>query len=180
MLFIDGAYLDSLLKNKFGETRIDYEKLVKRLAEGTDLRRTYYYHCAVYQSNPPTPEEKERKARQDKFFNALNRLPRFQVKLGKLAFRGRDAEGRAIYVQKGVDIMLGVDMLQTAFTGAIERIILLGGDGDFVHAVKAVKERGILTVLWTGPEGTRDRELWEVCDERNIINDSLVEEVKRN
>lgn len=82
--------------------------------------RTYYYHCPPYQSNPPTEEERERLSSRQKFFSALSRLNRFQLRLGKLEKRGEDAKGKPIFVQKRVDIMLGVDMVQLASTSQIQ------------------------------------------------------------
>ena len=101
-LFIDGAYLDKLLQHEFNQARIDMNRLAAKLANDTDLLRTYYYHCPPYQSNPPTEEQKQRTSSRDRFFTALTRLSRFQVRLGKLAFRGTTAEGAPIfYPEKG-------------------------------------------------------------------------------
>lgn len=58
-IFIDGAYLDYTLRGEFGEARIAYEQLSARLALDIDILRTYYYNCLLYQSNPPTIEERE-------------------------------------------------------------------------------------------------------------------------
>ena len=110
-IFIDGAYLDHVLRNEFKDARIDYEALSKELAGDSDVLRTYYYHCPPYQGNPPTQDERDRYAAQRKFYTALERLPRFSVRLGRLAYRGDDAAGRPKFEQKRVDILLGVDMV---------------------------------------------------------------------
>ena len=83
-IFIDGAYLDFVLKDEFHDARIDYEALSKHLAGDGDILRTYYYHCPVYQGNPPTKTERERYATQRKFFAALENIPRYTVRLGRL------------------------------------------------------------------------------------------------
>lgn len=106
-LFIDGAYLDYVLKEEFRGARIDYRALSERLAGDSDILRTYYYHCPPYQGNPPTREERERYSTQRSFFNTLDRLPRYTVRLGRLAFRGVDEHGRPRFEQKRVDILLG-------------------------------------------------------------------------
>ena len=71
--------------------------------------------------------------------------------MGKLAKRGPDASGNPIFIQKRVDIMLGVDMVQMAATQQISRAILLAGDSDFLPAIEVVKQYGVLVILWHGP-----------------------------
>ena len=44
---------------------------------------------------------------------------RFEVRLGKLAYRGKDHEGNPIFQQKKVDCMVGVDMALLAGKGRI-------------------------------------------------------------
>lgn len=182
-IFIDGAYLDRLLEREFARARLDVGRLVQELAADSAILRSYYYDCPPYQSDPPTEDERLRTAAKDKYFTALSRLPRFEVRLGKLAFRGRTSEGKPIFQQKRVDIMLGVDMVQLAATRQIQRAILLAGDSDFVPAVEAVKPHGVLVMLWHGPrirgEATVHRELWESCDERFEIDKVLIEKVRR-
>ena len=92
-IFVDGAYLDYLLKEEFGTVRIDYRALSERMAGDSDILRTYYYHCPPYQGNPPTQDERERYSTQRKFFDTLDRLPRYMVRLGRLAYRGVDDRG---------------------------------------------------------------------------------------
>jgi len=184
-IFIDGAYLDKLLENEFGRAQIDYGRLADELAQGADILRTYYYHCPPYQSNPPTTDESQRTAARNRFFAALSRLPRFQVRQGKLAYRGKDQNGQPIFVQKRVDIMLGVDMVQLAATRQIAKAVLLAGDSDFVPAVEAVKQHGVLTVLWHGPiragrNSTVHQELWDACDERFPLTQGVVDACPRS
>jgi uncharacterized LabA/DUF88 family protein len=183
-IFIDGGYLKKLLEREFNGARIDMARLVVKFAADTDLLRSYYYDCPPYQSNPPTDEERSRVASRDRFFTALQRLSRFQVRLGKLAYRGVDSKGEPIFDQKRVDIMIGVDMVQLAATRQITRAVLLAGDSDFVPAVDAVKQHGVLVVLWHGPlrrgrNGTVHQELWDSCDERFEITPELIREVRR-
>ena len=43
-LFIDGAYLDYVLRAEFKGARIDYRALSEQLADDSDILRTYCYH----------------------------------------------------------------------------------------------------------------------------------------
>lgn len=44
-VFIDGAYLEFLLRQEFGAPKIDFELLVRQIAGTHELLRTYYYDC---------------------------------------------------------------------------------------------------------------------------------------
>ena len=115
-IFIDGGYVDALASSEFS-VWVDYGKFVKEVvgvvssktAGPLDLLRTYYYHCLPYQSSPPTDLEKKQFASKRRFFNALTRLGRFSVREGRLAFRGRDDQGKPIFQQKRTDLLLGLD-----------------------------------------------------------------------
>lgn len=178
-IFIDGAYLDHTLRGEFGEARIAYEQLSAQLAQGIDVLRTYYYNCLPYQSNPPTVDERDRFARAQSFCRALERLPRYEVRLGQLAYRGRRDDGQPIFVQKRVDIMLGVDLAILAGTRQITHAALLAGDSDFLPAVQAAKQQGVLVTLWHGKQSPPHDELWRECDERMLLTQSLVDSIKR-
>ena len=58
--FLDGGYLDKVLRFVHPTARIDFQKLVRLMADPDELLRAYYYHCLPYQSNPPTDEERAR------------------------------------------------------------------------------------------------------------------------
>ena len=176
-IFIDGAYLEFVLRDEFQEARIDHQTLSKCLAGDSDILRTYYYHCPAYQGNPPTKDESERYAAQRRFFTALENIPRYTVRLGRLAYRGLDQAGRPRYEQKRVDILLGVDMVQLAAKQAIQEAVLVSGDSDFIPAVLAAKQEGVLVRLFHGAKP--HNELWKECDERNRITQALINAVRR-
>ncbi len=176
-IFIEGAYLDFVLKHEFQGVRIGYEVLSKHLAGDSDILRTYYYHCPAYQGNPPTKEESGRYAAQRKFFTALEDLPRYTVRLGRLEYRGSDQSGNPSYQQKRVDILLGVDMVQLAVKQVIQEVILVAGDSDFIPAVVAAKQEGVLVRLFHG--ATPHNDLRRECDERIQFSPQIIEAVRR-
>ena len=172
-IFIDGAYLDFLLKNDLEGVRIDYASLSKKLAGDSDILRTYYYHCPAFQSDPPTEEERRRYSTQRRFFTALDRLPRYTIRLGRLA--RREGRGRPRYEQKRVDILLSVDMVQLAARQTIQEAVLLAGDSDFIPAVTAAKSEGVLIRLFHGERPHSD--LWQEADERTQITQDFVDSI---
>lgn len=181
-IFLDGAYIEKILEIHFQSSRIDYRQLVEELAGNSDLLRAYYYHCPPYRSPEPTPEETQRFNSKIGFFNALAHIPRFQIRLGRLAYRGNDSEGRPIFVQKAVDVLMSVDMVQLAATRAVDRVVIMAGDSDFTPAVEAVKTHGVLTTLVHGPPQGRHNgsdTLWETCDERVTLTTEMVDVIRR-
>ena len=175
-IFIDGAYLEFVLKEEFGRSPIDFAVLANRIAGPRELLRTYFYDCLPYQSARPTAEERERFARRQRFHHALNRIPRFEVRLGKLAFRGNQ-DGRPIFEQKRVDILLGVDLVQLAAKHQITDAMVLAGDSDFLPAIEVAKQEGVVVHLFHGANPHND--LLTRCDERVRIDGGFVDAIKR-
>lgn len=178
-IFVDGAYLDYILRDEFKLAAIDYRLLSQALAGDMELLRTYYYHCLPYQSSPPTKEESQRFARRQRFYAALSRLPRYQVRLGKLAVRGQDHHGNPILQQKRVDILLGVDLVYLSAKQQITDAILVAGDSDFLPAVTCAKDEGVVIHLVHGTQHQAHRELWDAADERRPICQDLIDSVLR-
>lgn len=174
-IFIDGGYLEKVIKNEFPGTRIDFSKIPHALCNGKEVLRTYYYNCLPYQSNPPSTDEKNRLSKAQAFHYALDSLPRFQVKKGRL-----QKKGAGIFVQKGVDTLLSVDLVHLALTRQISDAILIAGDYDFNPAVEVAKTSGINIILVHSQDPKcYHRELWNICDERIPLNQTLVDSIKR-
>lgn len=140
MIFIDGGYLREGFKKEFPDDRISIEGfqslvnyLVGLVGYGNikgELIRTYYYDAIVNET------EKEKRVEQNLFFARMRNVPFCTVRLGRLK---KTREG---YRQKGVDILMAIDMLSKAYANHYEIAILLAGDGDFVDLVEAVKDAG--------------------------------------
>lgn len=180
-VFIDGAYLEKVLQHDHDKAKIDFKRFVDvMVGKDSELLRAYYYHCLPYQSSPPSEDEKRRYGKRDSFFTALRHIPRFEVRLGRLALRGRDRDGAPIFEQKRVDLMLGVDMALLACKNRISKVILFSGDSDFTPALEAVKREGVLTTVWHGSKDTRpSRDLLLVCDEEYELTDEIIRKVRR-
>jgi uncharacterized LabA/DUF88 family protein len=178
-IFIDGGYVDKVLRHEFNEVKISYEAFSREIAAqihpDVDTLRTYYYHCLPYKSNPPTQEESERFASMQDFLDAINRLPRFEVRLGRLARRGPDRHGQYFFEQKMVDVLLSIDMVHLSSKGQIAYVAIVGGDSDFVPAIKMAKNEGVSVWLFHGRRPRHD--LWDIADERVRITQDLVNRV---
>ena len=179
-IFIDGAYLEKVIPPIVSDPsyRIDFTKLPIQLAGSDELFRTYYYHCPPFVGPTPSADDLTRSRKSHSFFDLLNRISRFQVRLGRLAPRGRDASGNPIFQQKRVDALLCVDMVVLALTRQISKAILISGDSDFMPAVEVVKQNGVLVELWHGPRNTVHDELWKACDDRQEIEPNFLRQVQ--
>ena len=174
-VFIDGAYIEFLIREEFAEMRVDFARLSQRLAANKELLRTYYYHCLPYQGANPTEEEAKRYTNKLRFFRTLDRLPRFEVRLGEIVYRGVREDGRENFVQKRVDMMLGVDLVRLATSGQITDVVLVASDSNLVPAVSAAKDCGVLATLYHGRKAGANEDLWTLCDERYAITDEWIE-----
>ena len=172
-VFIDGGYF-SKITDTFGRPKIDFQKVAEVLTAENRHFRTYYYNCPPYQSEPPTDAQRQQKSNADRFYDALRSLPRFEVRLGKLVYRGTGSDGKPILLQKQADLLLAVDLVLLTATGQISQAILIAGDSDFIPAVRVARDRGCSVTLVHGPVNTYHRDLWRECDERLEIDQALV------
>lgn len=118
--FVDGNYLNHVIRDVAGGATIAYDRLAEELARPYELLRTYYYDAPPYQGSPPTPDERKRFAAREQFFAMLRRLPKYEVRQGRcqrIADRSEPSGYR--YVQKRVDVLLSVDLVRHAATRQI-------------------------------------------------------------
>jgi uncharacterized LabA/DUF88 family protein len=141
------------------------------LCTGCERFRTYVYDCPPYQSPNPTDAEKKRKSDADRFFTALDRLPRFEIRFGRL----RKTNSQPPYEQKGVDVLLSVDLVKLSSSNKIDKAILVSGDSDFVPAVRAAKDAGVIVELYYSPAQNLSNELFQICDDRFPITRDLID-----
>jgi uncharacterized LabA/DUF88 family protein len=183
VLFIDGGYLAKISKG-FGMPKLDFLALSEMLCKGGDnddyddgdRLRTYYYYCMPFQGTPPSSEESSRYGRADKFVKTLTKLPKFEVRLGRFQKiqNGLSSDGAAAYVQKGIDVMLAVDLVKMSWSKQIDRAIMLAADSDFVYAVQTAKDAGVSTRLCYSDRHPVSDLMLDIFDERLAITDDLI------
>ena len=145
-VFIDNGYLAKSLENDFGRIRLDYSVFANELcrAASCELSNAYLYDAPPI--NKPTDNAKRRKtyANRMRFFDDVRKMPKFEVKLGKLTEHFDHESGRMIIRQKGVDVMLAIDMVIHTLDPNVEvdNLILVAGDSDFEPAVRYVVSKG--------------------------------------
>ncbi|MCY4490607.1 MAG: NYN domain-containing protein [Thaumarchaeota archaeon] len=172
-IFIDGGYLSNLLKQK-DKLKIDYEKLSEKLSDGMYHVGTYYYDAKPYSSKPETHVEKNLRYKRSQFFTRLDKIPRFEVKLG---FTNKiTAGGKDVFQQKGVDVKLALDLVKMCCDKQIQVAVIVTADGDFVPAVQAAKEAGVITKLCYSNEVPVSRYLLGVFDEKMQLTQDILDD----
>ncbi len=174
-IFIDGGYLNVVLRDECDGCKVDFAKLALKIAGDTEVLRTYYYDCLPYKQSPPTPEETFRFSQAQKFHQALRALPRFEVREGMLVYRGRDETKQPIYLQKGVDVKLCLDLAILSAKQQISHAALIAGDSDLIPAIHVAKDEGVLIHLYHGI--TPHHMLIQVADERTLITPSFLSDI---
>jgi uncharacterized LabA/DUF88 family protein len=193
-IFIDGGYYNALAEEHY-KIRFEFSKFTEEIKnivatktpEAVELLRTYLYDCLPYQSKIPTPAESSKYGDKLGWFNYLKKLPRVEVRQGYLAFKGIDAaKKKPIFVQKMVDLLLGLDFAVQSSSGLITHLALVAGDGDLCPGVEFAKAQSVCVWLFHGPkvslttkECTYSERLWERCDERHEIDQAFVKKTKR-
>jgi uncharacterized LabA/DUF88 family protein len=178
-VFIDGGYFKKILKDVFGEPTIDYAEFCDKIcvAHKAERLRTYYYDCMPIQPINPTVIERTRYQGMQKFIRYLQMSPRFEIRLGKLQQIGLEPPK-----QKRIDVLLSVDLVRMSWDHQIESAIIISGDSDFVPAIKAAKDAGVVTILYYSrgaPTVYAHDELLLECDERVEISKGLIDSVTK-
>ena len=156
-VFIDGGYLSSVLKKHFGEPAIDYTKFADLLCDNINSwrMRTYYYTCMPF-TRKGNLEDRKRYDRMQRFLDKLRRLPRFEVKLGRLQMINDT------FKQKMVDVKMSLDIVDMSFNRYVDSIVLVAGDSDFMPAIKKAKQYGVIVHLYYHPSSVHKSILDEV------------------
>jgi uncharacterized LabA/DUF88 family protein len=135
IVFIDGGYLQKCTSD---QGNLDIPKFVEKLVASRRLMRTYYYTAEI--KNPPDSYWREQRSNQQRYLDALTHQPYIEVRRGHLKFSQN--RGRYEATQKGVDVLLALDMLRFALKGNYDTATLVSGDGDFAEIVRMVKDEG--------------------------------------
>lgn len=180
-IFIDAGYLHYVLKHEFNQAKIDYRKLSGNLVKycGSDaaILRTYFYDCEPYQGDPPTQDESRRVADTQRFHTALRNIPFFVVRLGRLVRRGIDkGTGKPFLEQKQVDVYMAADILMLSLKRAVNHVVLITGDSDFIPVCNIARDEGVQITLVHGDRPAK--RLQAVVDQNIRLDVNLIDSVR--
>jgi uncharacterized LabA/DUF88 family protein len=194
MAFVDRGFLlrdgCSVLNVPHGQYRTDAHLLVEWLRScaaatggaGADCSRVYWYDGAFEPSDP-------RHESQQRFLRAIAAEELIQPRLGQISEttpawqrsvrraleelgvdQGRFEEHcplRPVLRQKGVDTLIAIDLVRLSERGALDRALVLAGDGDIAEAVRIARDAGVLITIVAPSRFSVSGRLRELAD--NVI-----------
>ena len=137
------------------------------------LFRIYFYDCRPYDGAVFDPRSRSSvdfgnspsAMAQRKFLDELSTKPRVALRAGELVYRGlvipqdklvfnEDGEVKVEaddlvynFVQKQVDIKMGLDIAWISQKRLVEKLVLVAGDSDLIPAMKFARRQGLLVYL---------------------------------
>lgn len=143
-----------------------------------DVFRVFYYDCAPFSGDVRLPNgNTKRFVGSDDWQHQLAQRNFFALRRGRLKLARiepptpglADDEYSPVFLQKGVDMRIGLDMATLATKREVERVILLTADTDFVPAMKLVRTEGLQVVVVDLPGSRFNREFLEHVDLRRKV-----------
>ena len=170
VIFIDGNNLYHNLKQmKIKPSNLDFQKFVNVISKkfSYEVKEVRYYN-----SMPTIYDGKDIYFSHLKFIDDLRKLPKFQIFTRKLQVHSTKellkdkqdlieamdlcnsckpiveenllgAIGNVKKKEKGVDIMIAIDVVEHALNNKAEAIILVSGDADFIPALELAKNNNV-------------------------------------
>ena len=186
LVFVDDGFF-RLVKRNFEEKSKKKKKFLQTFRnickkEDLILKHLFIYSAPPYQSESPSDKENKLKRDYDKIKKMLENKKWITFREGRI--QRLKIDGKYKFSQKGVDILLVIDLMgfKKIFPN-INKIILITCDSDFVPAILQLKKEDIQVVLYTYFERKRNsifsryNELLESCSrwvklEENFFDDS--------
>jgi len=139
-VFIDGNNFYYGLRKIYGKNKslkdFDFEHFANFLSRNEKVVAIYYYNAQLDREFNPSKFKS-----QKEFFQKLKSIPNFNLVLCRLLKRNIAKTNKHYYIIKEDDIHMAVDMVDGSAYDTFDTAVLVSGDGDFVPAVKSVKNR---------------------------------------
>lgn len=139
---IDGTNLKGAFSELSLNTHINYRQFAIEIAKlipvgGLPDPKRWVLQKVVYVTAPPIQShDRERYDRWRKFEAMIRRQERVELKLGRLE------GGPGKVYEKGVDILVAIDLLAGAFKDQYDVAIVVTGDGDYADVAREVRGAG--------------------------------------
>jgi uncharacterized LabA/DUF88 family protein len=144
IMFVDGNNWYHGIKNMVEKPRsVDFKKLGDHIAEHFDLN---IIEIRYYNSTPDIDLGEDNYYKHMVFLAGLKKKG-FEVNTNKL--KKIRTNNKVIRVEKGIDVMIAVDMINKSITeNQCDCCVLISGDSDFVPAMRLIKKskKEVLTV----------------------------------
>ncbi len=185
VILVDGGFLKRKLGSRQSPLDVHvFKHFIDELGNHEYLKKLNLYRIYYYDA-PPLEGSQQRPLQgglQDfgnsalaginkRLLHGLGHFPRLELRLGELVFRGwqvrqdlfQDSPNVTITSedltpvihQRGVDVQIGLDIAQLSIGRQMHTIVLIGGDSDFVPAMKVARQ-GCQLILVTLGHTVRD------------------------
>ncbi|MEY9121501.1 NYN domain-containing protein [Bradyrhizobium yuanmingense] len=157
--FIDGGFVDAMVRrtSEYFATDLSLNKIDYRAIAGGH-QRTFYYDALPAKKDKESDEDYELRVRKKREqFELVNRTPFMHVREGLT--RGQNKTLR----QKGVDILLAIDVFKHATSGHMSEAHIMTKDLDFFPLFEALRDTPVAVHLHCYPAETSN-ELMALAD----------------
>jgi len=86
------------------------------------------------------------------FIEQLSKREYIAVRKGIMKLKGFNMKQQPIFIQKQVDILLGLDIAHVSYHKLVDRVLILSGDTDLIPAMKVARTNGIQVILGYCPD----------------------------
>jgi len=86
------------------------------------------------------------------FIERLSVANHIAIRKGSLVPRGKDVQGKTIFIQKKVDMLLGLDIAHVSYCRLADRILIFSCDTDVVPALKVARINGLQVIFPVCPD----------------------------
>lgn len=134
-LFVDGSNLYGSQYDLFGPTHyINFSKIIQSISTDLDVNFKEIYFYASYSPKPEKSTKKQISYLKNEglFYKGVKNTQKVTFFKG---YRSKTS-GK----EKEVDVKLAVDIVDFAHRNKYDRMFLLSGDADFLHALMAVNQ----------------------------------------
>jgi hypothetical protein len=163
VLLIDAGYLRKISYKYNRGCQYNQEYIKKCIDDLKDdsLIRALYYDCPRFSGTLILPISKTEKVfESNNFLDILAQEEFLAIRRGKLKFRGfilkkntdlkkelNDDDFEPVFMQKGVDMRIGLDIMTYSNDRLVDKIILITNDTDCIPAIKHARKCGISVSL---------------------------------
>ena len=159
LIFVDNGFFK--LVKKYFENQCKYKKKFFKTFrnicynEKLNLKHLFFYTAPPYSSKIPLEKEILLLKNHNKLIRMLKSKKWISIREGRCQRLKIDGEYK--YGQKGVDILIAMDLMGVKENYPnIKKIILIACDSDFVPIIKNIKSKNLEVILYTYFDRKRD------------------------
>jgi uncharacterized LabA/DUF88 family protein len=146
-VYIDGSNLYHRIRAcGIDERYFDYRKFINWLV-GAPIDSVKYYVGKIQVKKNDKKSQKLRSGQQERFKRLKN--------AGFHVVRGRFLNVEGKYIEKGVDVRIGVDLVVGALKNYYEKAFLISSDGDLEPAMEYAIKEGKKEIVYVAFEGSK-------------------------